>query len=1075
VQTGIVILCASFFYFLFRGSPEKEDDADSHSFILCNPNNPCCIDSLDDSLSSVMKQTSRVGSVTVFHSCEDRSFASDRFKMKMKDLESMEKNMETQHNKISQTFMHEQICTKENMLVCVLERIESLKKLEKQPSNIFIQLSSHILDPIAHEHLLLYMDSRPELSAVRPLAHPPKTLEAAEQISLTLQLSMCKTCINPVPLVLKTEKFASLAAEFSEEGLLKDRKDANSIAKMLILKALSNSRIVRSPLFTNENTETCGELCISYEDIAITPETEKYIVDKSYILSDPDFYAWSSRLENTERYESVKGDSKFSPVVDTGKVDHLLDEPIYRRQSNNSIMFLVPSIQMGGSEKSVFDIAQSAKDMGWDISIILTMPEFEIDDLGEIVLKNEWINKAREITPDVFEILGIAQNNKFVKYLRYFLESRQPNYIFTANSVSIYEHLEFIRKVLPAAFIADYNHMIHPSWKFRDEIGAGGLPRIGSFYSQYIDMHFTSSKFVSRAMEGWIDPAIMEKAPTKVKTCYIGTDPSFAFSGEALVNERSKWRKEHGIGDEKQVILFAGRYVRQKGVDVLCKVLREISKDEQASKTMSFVFMGSGPQEAYLQATIDSLKHTSSLQVITHNPTTDSESIHTVYSMADILFLPSRNEGIALVVYEAMASGLLVVTTDVGGHSEIIDDTTGVLLPSLDSVENPTVYLSDKLKDITTNFNDYTSIRENGKTRIANKYTSKEFMSCILDTMTESANKLQVGKVTPPREAEIEEMSYNANLLRTTQEQRADGINKINLLKRPIESIVTIGIKTYICDESVIRQIQRFIRSIRTNYETVRIILGNDGPLQTSGLNFMREDDHVEEIMLQHDAGISAGRNIMASMAKTEYFVLMDDDHVFDADTSLEKAIEGITKHEFDIVGFRVYNLPGVQDLETSSVRIPTYVSFLSGIKNRNLTVCQWNENNGPSVVKMNAPIKVDVIHNAFIARTSTLIKHPWRSTLKVNEHMTFFLDAKKGNVKVGYLPSVYVHHRRRTYTQCYWNARFREDKYQAQLDYDAGFTHDSECENGFPQRVQEHIEKNHDRDDMRFQITRHF
>jgi len=33
----------------------------------------------------------------------------------------------------------------------------------------------------------------------------------------------------------------------------------------------------------------------------------------------------------------------------------------------------------------------------------------------------------------------------------------------------------------------------------------------------------------------------------------------------------------------------------------------------------------------------------------------------------------------------------------------------------------------------------------------------------------------------------------------------------------------------------------------------------------------------------------------------------------------------------------------------------------------------------------------VDVVHNAFIARTDVLRRHAWREELQVNEHMTFF------------------------------------------------------------------------------------
>ena len=48
---------------------------------------------------------------------------------------------------------------------------------------------------------------------------------------------------------------------------------------------------------------------------------------------------------------------------------------------------------------------------------------------------------------------------------------------------------------------------------------------------------------------------------------------------------------------------------------------------------------------------------------------------------SDIFFLPSRWEGIAVTLYEAMASGLAVVSAAVGGQKELVTEGCGLLLP----------------------------------------------------------------------------------------------------------------------------------------------------------------------------------------------------------------------------------------------------------------------------------------------------------------------------------------------------------------------------------------------------------
>ena len=58
------------------------------------------------------------------------------------------------------------------------------------------------------------------------------------------------------------------------------------------------------------------------------------------------------------------------------------------------------------------------------------------------------------------------------------------------------------------------------------------------------------------------------------------------------------------------------------------------------------------------------------------------ERLKVALSAADVFVLATRNEGWANVFLEAMACGLPVVTTDVGGNAEVVaDDKLGILVP----------------------------------------------------------------------------------------------------------------------------------------------------------------------------------------------------------------------------------------------------------------------------------------------------------------------------------------------------------------------------------------------------------
>ncbi|HFN4024770.1 TPA: glycosyltransferase [Pseudomonas aeruginosa] len=56
-----------------------------------------------------------------------------------------------------------------------------------------------------------------------------------------------------------------------------------------------------------------------------------------------------------------------------------------------------------------------------------------------------------------------------------------------------------------------------------------------------------------------------------------------------------------------------------------------------------------------------------------------------LFQASDIFFLPSAGEGIALVLYEAMACGMAIVAADVGGHAELVSAHCGFLVPRRDA------------------------------------------------------------------------------------------------------------------------------------------------------------------------------------------------------------------------------------------------------------------------------------------------------------------------------------------------------------------------------------------------------
>ena len=106
-------------------------------------------------------------------------------------------------------------------------------------------------------------------------------------------------------------------------------------------------------------------------------------------------------------------------------------------------------------------------------------------------------------------------------------------------------------------------------------------------------------------------------------------------------------------------IIFAGRLIAHKNVDLLIKaisVLRKVKKDIRC------VIVGEGPEEKYLkQLTID-LKL--SKNIVFYDFLKDHDKLYALMKSSKVFVLPSTREGFGIVVLEANACGIPVITID---------------------------------------------------------------------------------------------------------------------------------------------------------------------------------------------------------------------------------------------------------------------------------------------------------------------------------------------------------------------------------------------------------------------------
>lgn len=125
-----------------------------------------------------------------------------------------------------------------------------------------------------------------------------------------------------------------------------------------------------------------------------------------------------------------------------------------------------------------------------------------------------------------------------------------------------------------------------------------------------------------------------------------------------------------------------GRLQSVKNQTLLARAfVRALAMRPDLRKTLRLVIVGEGP----LRAEIEHVLVAGNAHELAWLPGTRSD-VADVLRTLDVFVLPSRAEGVSNTILEAMASGLPVIATAVGGNSELLARDTGILVPP-DNVE----------------------------------------------------------------------------------------------------------------------------------------------------------------------------------------------------------------------------------------------------------------------------------------------------------------------------------------------------------------------------------------------------
>ncbi|MFZ5642124.1 MAG: glycosyltransferase family 4 protein [Bacillota bacterium] len=135
---------------------------------------------------------------------------------------------------------------------------------------------------------------------------------------------------------------------------------------------------------------------------------------------------------------------------------------------------------------------------------------------------------------------------------------------------------------------------------------------------------------------------------------------------DAFRMKSNNYNRGEYASPNEQIVLYVGRLVREKGVQVFIDAMPHILKYRPATK---FIIAGKGPHQNDLRNQSAALGVSDRVYFTGY---VNDELRNSLYNWADVAVIPSLYEPFGIVALEAMAAGTPLVISDTGGLSEII-------------------------------------------------------------------------------------------------------------------------------------------------------------------------------------------------------------------------------------------------------------------------------------------------------------------------------------------------------------------------------------------------------------------
>ncbi len=269
---------------------------------------------------------------------------------------------------------------------------------------------------------------------------------------------------------------------------------------------------------------------------------------------------------------------------------------------------------------------------------------------------------------------------------------------------------------------------------FKEKLGFLGLSMMASLILRNADCFICESE-----IDYYNVVHSLNLPPKKVKLVYNGIDTNL-FKPSAV-----EFRETLEVSQTEKLIITVGRLERKKGIDVIIGAIPNVLKKAPDTK---FLFIGRDSETSpaggsFKDWMADRAKDGGFTKNLIIKGFLTPTDLPNYYSASDIFVLASREESFALVIAEAMACGLPVISTPVGIAPEISKQIKSGF--DIVKIEDPNELAHTILKSLELSKNEIEEIKKRNRSFIEKIFSLNSWIENMISVYSTVVNKSKRG------------------------------------------------------------------------------------------------------------------------------------------------------------------------------------------------------------------------------------------------------------------------------------------------------------------------------------------